>query len=106
MLDLVDSIPRGRVLAYGDIAQILGRGGPRQVAQVMSRWGSEVPWWRVLRTDGTCAPEVADRQMAALRREKVPLAGRSNGGFRVAMATARWAGPPSNQSEGSGRSAG
>jgi alkylated DNA nucleotide flippase Atl1 len=82
-------------MAYGDVAAYLGRGGPRQVAQVMSRWGSEVPWWRVLRANGTCAPEVADRQRPKLRREKVPFIG-----DRVDIATARWlGGPPKNQED-------
>lgn len=69
VLDLVDSIPPGRVMAYGDIAEYLGGAGPRMVARVMSTYGDEVPWWRVLRADGTCAPEVVDRQLPLLRQE-------------------------------------
>ena len=52
VLDLVARIPSGRVLAYGDIAQRLGGMGPRMVGTVMSRYGSDVPWWRVIRSDG------------------------------------------------------
>ena len=87
VLDVVDRIPRGRVLSYGDVAAIVGSGGPRQVAAVMSRHGSEVPWHRVLRADGTCAPSVARRQLPLLRRERVPF---SPDGTRVLMSRARW----------------
>ncbi len=71
VLDVVDSIPAGRVLAYGDIAEYLGGAGPRMVARVMATYGDEVPWWRVLRADGSCAAEVADRQLPLLRSEGV-----------------------------------
>ena len=52
VLDLVATIPEGRVLAYGDIAKRLGGMGPRTVGTVMSRYGSDLPWWRVIRSDG------------------------------------------------------
>jgi alkylated DNA nucleotide flippase Atl1 len=87
VLDAVDRIPRGRVMSYGDVAEFVGMGSARAVGMVMARHGGEVAWHRVLRTDGTCAPGVATRQLAALRREKVPLRGE-----RVDMARARWDG--------------
>ncbi len=57
VLDVVDSIPPGRVMSYGDIAEYLRRGpGPRQVGRVMSVYGGAVPWWRVIRADGAPPP--------------------------------------------------
>ena len=57
MLDVVDSIPPGRVMSYGDIAEYLGDGpGPRQVGRVMAVYGGAVAWWRVIHSDGTPAP--------------------------------------------------
>ena len=53
VLEVVERIPAGRVMSYGDVAEFLGAGGPRQVGWVMSHFGSDVPWWRVLRADGT-----------------------------------------------------
>jgi alkylated DNA nucleotide flippase Atl1 len=88
VLDVVDSIPRGKVMAYGDIAEYLGQGGPRLVARMMSLYGTEVPWWRVLRADGSCAPEVADEQQQLLREEMTPM--RASG--RIDMVAARWDG--------------
>jgi O-6-methylguanine DNA methyltransferase len=87
VLDAVDRIPRGRVMSYGDVAEYVGLGSARAVGMVMARYGAQVPWHRVLRADGTCAPGVAERQLAALRREKAPLHG-----DRVDMARARWDG--------------
>lgn len=88
VLDVVELIPPGSVMSYGDIAEYLGEGGPRQVAQVMSRYGSEVPWFRVLRADGSCAPEVGLEQLPRLLAEHVPV--RPSG--RVDMQNARWDG--------------
>ena len=50
VLDVVAAIPAGQVMAYSDVAAVLGRGGPRQVGQALARFGSGVPWWRVLRS--------------------------------------------------------
>lgn len=87
VLDAVDRIPRGRVMSYGDVAEFVGRGSPRAVGMVMSRWGAEVPWQRVVRADGTCVTHKADRQLDLLRREGVPVVG-----GRVDMRRARWDG--------------
>jgi len=75
VLSAVERIPEGRVNSYGDIAEQVGRGGPRQVGQIMSHYGSAVPWWRVVRADGR---PVAGHEQAALdrlRAEDVPLRG-------------------------------
>lgn len=53
VLSLVERIPRGRVSTYGALAEAVGRGGPRQVGRVMATYGGAVPWWRVVRADGT-----------------------------------------------------
>jgi alkylated DNA nucleotide flippase Atl1 len=85
VLDVVAAIPAGRVMAYSDVAAVLGRGGPRQVGQALARFGSGVPWWRVLRADGSCAPVHRGEQESRLKGEGVPLSG-----DRVDMASARW----------------
>ena len=53
VLELVEQIPTGRVTTYGAIADLLQVGGPRQVGAVMALEGGSVPWWRVIRADGT-----------------------------------------------------
>lgn len=89
VLDTVDRIPPGQVLAYGDIAELVGEGGPRQVGAVMSHYGSLVPWWRVVHADGTPPVCHDGRAIAAYRAEGTPL---RPGGARVDMRLARWDG--------------
>ncbi len=83
VFEVVDAIPRGKVMSYGDIAAYLGCG-PRQVARVMTERGDEVAWWRVLRSDGTCAPEVQPQQMRKLRAEGVAMRGEARVDMKVA----------------------
>jgi alkylated DNA nucleotide flippase Atl1 len=90
VLDLVAGIPRGKAVAYGQVAEMLGEGGPRQVAHTMSHFGSGVPWWRVVRADGTPAREVREEALRLLRRDKTPMNSR---GDRVDWKRARWQGP-------------
>ncbi len=53
VLAVVEQVPRGRVTTYGAIAERVGFGGPRGVGRVMSQHGGSVPWWRVIRSDGS-----------------------------------------------------
>ncbi|MFI6500687.1 MGMT family protein [Nonomuraea typhae] len=88
VLDLVERIPPGMVMSYGDIAEYLGEGGPRQVGSVMSTWGGGVPWWRVVHANGTAADtEHEQRCLRHWRDEGTPLRG-----DRVDMRKARWHG--------------
>ena len=87
VLDLVAQIPRGRAMSYGDVAAALGAGGPRQVGHTMSQFGSGVPWWRVVRADGTPADAVAEEALRRLRRDKTPF---NAAGDRVDWSRARW----------------
>jgi alkylated DNA nucleotide flippase Atl1 len=87
VLDVVDRIPAGRVLSYSDVAEMVGKGSGRSVGTIMARYGSEVPWHRVLRTDGSCATHKSDYQLELLREEDVPMRG-----GRVDMSRARWDG--------------
>ena len=73
------AIPEGSVATYGDVSP----GAPRFAGSVLV--GAEeldLPWWRVVRADGTLAKE--DRQRQLLLSEGVPFRGR-----RVDLAEAR-----------------
>lgn len=86
VLQVVERIPPGKVMAYGDIAEYLGRGGPRQVGRVMALHGGGVPWWRVVHANGD--PALDDgRAVASLREDDTPMRG-----DRVDMRRARWDG--------------
>jgi methylated-DNA-protein-cysteine methyltransferase-like protein len=91
VLAVIRRIPSGRVLTYGDVAALAEGGATaRDVGQVLLRHGEEeeVPWWRVLRVDGTPPPHLLDRQLALLRSEGTPLA---PSGAAVDLHAARWA---------------
>jgi methylated-DNA-protein-cysteine methyltransferase related protein len=88
ILDVVDMIPAGSVMSYGDVAACAAVGSPRYVGHVLARYGDEVPWHRVVMSDGSFARHLADEQRSLLRAERAPLA---DGGGRVDMKTARLA---------------
>ncbi|MFF1251180.1 MGMT family protein [Pseudarthrobacter sp. NPDC058329] len=98
VLAIVRLVPAGSAVSYGDVAELLGTGGPRQVGAVMSHYGSGVPWWRILKASGQ-APE--GHEAEALRhyvREGTALKGAyeaylrtGEGSWRVDLSAARWA---------------
>ena len=83
VLDLVEQVPEGRVTTYGALAAVTG-GGPRQVGSVLARFGAPVPWWRVVRADGTLPPSHDDRARERYRAEGTPL--RVSGGLDMPRA--------------------
>lgn len=89
VLDVVDRIPPGRVMTYGDVAEHVGAGTGRTVGAVMSRHGHEVPWQRVIRSTGEPNPAAPEEALRRLRAEGTPLL---PGGGRVDLAAARWDG--------------
>uniref|UniRef100_A0AAU3GSN1 MGMT family protein n=1 Tax=Streptomyces sp. NBC_01401 TaxID=2903854 RepID=A0AAU3GSN1_9ACTN len=103
VLDVADLIPPGRVMTYGDVAEWLGDGGPRQVGRAMALYGSAVPWWRVVRADGTLLPGHELRALGHYREEGTPLraAPRDADGHvpRLDMKRARWDGTTGGQGD-------
>ena len=73
VLEVSELIPPGRVMTYGDVAEWLEEGGPRQVGRVMALYGGAVPWWRVVRSDGVLLPGHEQRALARYREEGTPL---------------------------------
>lgn len=71
---VVRAIPPGDTSSYGEVAARAGM--PRQarlVGRILAEDGHDLPWHRVLRADGTCAPHLAVEQAARLRAEGVLL---------------------------------
>ncbi|WP_206302831.1 MGMT family protein [Streptomyces sp. WAC 01529] len=102
VLEVAELIPPGRVMTYGDVAEWLEEGGPRQVGRVMGLYGGGVPWWRVVRSDGALLPGHELRALEHYREEGTPLrqASRAAQGHvpKLDMRRARWDG--SEVSEG------
>jgi methylated-DNA-protein-cysteine methyltransferase related protein len=79
ILDRIREIPEGLVRSYGDIEP----GAPRLVGRILATTTEEVPWHRVVRSDGTIP--MGQRQIERLRAEGVPIRGN-----RVDLRSLRW----------------
>lgn len=89
VLAVVERIPPGTVMTYGDVAEYLGRGSGRTVGTVLSKHGREVPWQRVVQASGRPAEPHLEEALALLRREGCPVRGST-----VVLAECRWSGQP------------
>jgi len=89
VLEVVAAIPEGMVMSYGDVAAAIGSRAARGVGQVMAYYGSDVPWWRVVRASGHPAVDHESRALEHYRAENTPLrwSGRF---FRVDLPKARY----------------
>ena len=73
---IVRKIPRGKVMTYGQIAEILGDGyTPRTVGFVMHSSNDKTPWHRVINAQGACSTRGIvlphDKQQRMLEAEGV-----------------------------------
>ncbi|MGH3416701.1 MAG: MGMT family protein [Actinocrinis sp.] len=89
VLGAVESIPCGKVMTYGDIAEYLEAGGPRQVGAVMSGHGGSVPWWRVVNASGMLPPQLRGEAAQRYEQEGTPY---DLSRERVNLRLARWDG--------------
>ena len=89
VLRCVEQVPRGRVTTYGAVAEVVGAlvggGGPRQVGAVMAAYGGPVPWWRVVRADGSLPPSHQGEARQAYLAEATPLRPSGNVDLRRAF---------------------
>jgi alkylated DNA nucleotide flippase Atl1 len=91
VLEVVESIPEGKVMSYGDVAAAIGSRAARGVGQVMAYYGSDVPWWRVVRASGHPVIDHATEALQYYRAESTPLRWSAGGVYRIDLAVARWA---------------
>jgi len=99
VMRMVQAIPPGRVMTYGDIAAVLtaraeraglAEGyGPRMVGFVMSRFGGTLPWWRVIRSTGHPPRFHQERALPFYREEGTPLIGPQDA-YRIDLRQARF----------------
>ncbi len=70
--DIVEKIPYGKVVSYGQIAWMLGAPkAARQVGWAMHSCPDELPWQRVVKADG----EITGGEYAGLRRARLVAEG-------------------------------
>jgi methylated-DNA-protein-cysteine methyltransferase related protein len=87
ILQCIESIPPGRVMSYGDVAEFVGSRSARIVGRVLALDGGTVPWHRVIRSNGTLAEHLYSEQRQRLLAEGVRF-----DGDRVRLAEHRWNG--------------
>ncbi len=76
-LAVLVALVEGEVVSYGDVAEDAGHPGRwRAVGRLLATTDVDVPWWRVVRSDGTIATEPPATQAALLRAEGVVVRGR------------------------------
>ncbi|WP_440710079.1 MGMT family protein [Herbiconiux sp. YIM B11900] len=91
VLEIVDSIPPGQVLSYGDVAALLGTRAARAVGSILRRYGHAHPWWRVVRAGGLPPAGHEVRAREHYEAEGTPLQVISREpGYAVSYAVARW----------------
>jgi len=86
--EIVAQIPQGKVVAYGQIASVLGRPrAAREVGWAMRNCPEDLPWQRVVMADGAIAAGgYATLRRALLEEEGITFL--PDG--RVDMAAHRW----------------
>lgn len=92
ILETIREIPTGRVASYGQVAEVAGiPRGARQVGAVLRELadGHDVPWHRVLRSDGRIA-FAAGSDAFAEQRSRLALEGVGVSAGRVDMHRFRW----------------
>jgi methylated-DNA-protein-cysteine methyltransferase-like protein len=87
---IVEQIPYGKVISYGEIAKVLGRPrSAREVGRAMRYCPDGLPWQRVVMADGSITGgSFADMRRAILEDEGVLFL--PDG--RVDMSNCRWFG--------------
>ena len=90
VLAVVEAIPIGRVMTYGEVAAAVGSRAARAVGQTMAHYGSDLAWWRVIRASGQPAVDHESQALEHFRAEGTPLKWSPSGIFRVDLARARW----------------
>jgi methylated-DNA-protein-cysteine methyltransferase-like protein len=70
---VLTSLAPGDVLTYGELARLAGHpGAARAAGRVLSR-SSDLPWWRVVTSQGRLAPGHETRQAELLAGEGVEV---------------------------------
>lgn len=90
VLAVVERIPPGRVMTYGDIGIAIGSPAPRAVGRVLALYGYSVAWWRVVPASGLPPQGHARLALPHYREESTPLRHvDSPDSYRIALSAAR-----------------
>lgn len=71
VLCAVECIPTGRVVSYGDLAELVGTSA-RRVGAIMASAGPGVPWWRVVNASGRLPAHLVAEASRRWAEERIP----------------------------------
>lgn len=75
VVEVVRSLAPGEVVTYGDVAIEIGRPGSAQAVANVLRRVPDLPWWRIIPTDGRLYRSHAPTQRPLLEAEGVRVGG-------------------------------
>jgi methylated-DNA-protein-cysteine methyltransferase-like protein len=70
---VIAALRPGEVASYGEIAVRAGYPGAARAVGALLSTTHDLPWWRVVRSDGTLASGSPGRQAALLRSEGIAI---------------------------------
>lgn len=91
VINVIRSIPEGRVATYGQIAKLAGNSrGARQVSRVLYSMSAkhQLPWHRVINAKGEIVVSDGDKQKELLEKEGVVV----NARMRIDLGQYQWMG--------------
>lgn len=65
----VEALGPGDLVTFSDVADQIGRPGSSQAVANVLRGAPDLPWWRVLPSEGRVYPNLAPVQVPLLRAE-------------------------------------
>ena len=73
VIEAINSLGPGEVASYGEIAQEAGWPGAARAVGNILKTSEGLPWWRVIRSDGSLAATNRTEQARRLRAEGVKV---------------------------------
>ena len=86
--EVVESIPSGRVMTYGEIGRLVGTSA-LTVGRILNAHGHRMSWWRVVDASGRPYKGALEWALAHFHEEHTPLVAGAPG-VRVDLAQAAW----------------
>ena len=71
VIDVIESLDTGEVMAYGEVAEEAGFPGAARAVGNLLATTPGLPWWRIVTQTGRLAPGHEQRQAELLRAEGV-----------------------------------
>jgi alkylated DNA nucleotide flippase Atl1 len=69
VVEAVEGLEPGELVTFSEVAEQIGRPGSGQAVANVLRGAPDLPWWRVLPSDGRIYPNLAAVQVPLLRAE-------------------------------------